>query len=91
MDSGLFGLDNFGRYLIVFIILFLTIGKMSYKYGFTSPMTITALTFAIIFFFDVVVGLIPPITMFGGHVVNNLLTIVAGIILVISILTEVKR
>lgn len=85
LDSEIYGLDNFGRSLIVFLILFISIGIMSYKYGATSPLAISSLIFGIIFFFDVVVGLIPTIRGIEG-----LPTFLAALILVLSIFNEVK-
>lgn len=86
LDSGIFGLDNFGRYLIIFLILFLAVGIMSYKYGATSPIAITSLTFAIVFFFDVVIRLIPAI-----RGIDYLLTYITGLALVATIISEVAR
>jgi hypothetical protein len=86
LDSGIFGLDTFGRYLITFLIIFLTIGIMSYKYGFQSPMSITTLIFAIVFFLDVIVGIIPTLPIGVPH----LLTFISGLILVLVIFNEVR-
>lgn len=85
MDSGLFGLDNFGRMLIIFLVIFFTIGILSYKYGFTNPVTIYVLTFGIIFMFDVVFGLIPAV-----RGINHAVTLVASLILVLLIMREVQ-
>ena len=85
LDSGIFGLDSFGRILITFLVLFISVGIMSYKYGFTSPMSITTLIFGIVFILDVVTGLIPDV---GG--VSNLPTFLAGLILVLTIINEVR-
>ena len=86
LDSGLFGIDDFGRYFIVFMILFLTVGIMGYKYGATNPLVLSAMIFAIVFFFDVVVDLLPEIS----GAVPNVLTYIAALILVISIFKEVQ-
>ena len=86
IDSGLFGLDNFGRYLIIFIIIFTTVGIMSYKFGLSSPLVVSASTFFVIFLFDVVLDMIPTI-----RGVDNLLTFISGIVLVIIIFREVQR
>jgi len=87
LDSGMFGIDNFGRYLIIFIILFVSVGVMSFKFGLASPMTITSLIFAIIFFFDVAVGLLPnPV-----GAIPNFPTFVAALILIVVIFKEVTR
>ena len=85
MDYGFFGIDDFGKYFIVFIIMFVSVGIMSYKFGLTSPLTISTLTFGIIFFFDVVVDMIPSI-----RGINNLLTYLAAVILVMVIFREIQ-
>ncbi len=85
LDSGLFGLDNFGRYLIAFIIIFTSVGIMGQKFGITSPLGITSLMFGIVLFFDVVTGVLPDI-----RGISNLPTFLAGLILAISVLNEVQ-
>jgi len=85
LDSGIFGLDNFGRTLIVFLILFISVGIMSYKYGATSPLAVSSLIFGIIFFFDVVIGLIPTI-----RGITYLPTFLAFLVLVLAIFNEVR-
>ena len=87
MDSGFFGIDDFGRYLIIFIVIFFTIGIMSYKFGFTSPLNISVMTFLIMFFFDVVVNIIPDLSPFGVTI-PNLLTFVTGLVMVMLIVRE---
>lgn len=85
INSGIFGLDDFGKYLIVFIIIFVSSGIVSYKYGLTSSLSISTIIFGIIFFFDVVVGLIPEI-----RGISHLLTYLSALILVILIFREVQ-
>ena len=91
IDSGIFGLDNFGRYVIIFLVMFLVVGIMSYKYGLTSPLTVLLMIFLVVFFFDVVVGLIPTLTVANGHQVPYLLTFLSGLILIIFIFKEVYQ
>lgn len=86
LTSGLFGIDNFGRYVIIFIVLFLTIGIMSYKYGLTSPTALIGMIFAVIFFFDVVVGLLP--TVVNG--VPHALTFISFLLLIVVLIREVQ-
>ena len=86
ISSGLFGLDDFGRYLIAFMVIFLAVGIVSFKYGLTSPLSVTTLIFTITFFFDVVVGLIPEI-----RGIPNVLTYISGLILVLAIFREAQR
>lgn len=86
ISSGLFGLDSFGLSLIIFFAIFLTSGVMSYKFGITSPMAITTLVFGIVFFFDVVVDIIPTI-----RGIDNLITYFASLVLVLVIFREVQN
>jgi hypothetical protein len=86
MAVGFFGLDDFGRYLIVFLALFITVGVMSYKYSLTSPVAISLMTFLVIFFFDVVVNLLPTI-----RGIEHLLTYLTGLILTIVVLKEMSQ
>jgi len=59
LTSGLFGLDNFGLAIIIFLTIFIITGVMSFKYGFTSPAAIMGLIFGLVLLFDVGLGLIP--------------------------------
>ena len=85
LDSGIFGLDNFGRNLIVFIIIFVSVGIMGQKFGIASPLGIISLIFGLVLFFDVVTGILPTI-----RGVENLPTFIAGLILVLAIFSEVQ-
>jgi hypothetical protein len=58
---------------------------MGYKYGATNPLVIATMVFSIIFFFDVVVDLLPEVT----GAVPNVLTFISAIFLIILILKEV--
>lgn len=87
LNSDLFGLDDFGRYLIIFLIIFLGVGIMSFKFGLVSPISIASIVFGVIFFFDVAVGLLPnPV-----GAIPNFPTFIAGLILVALIFKEVTR
>jgi hypothetical protein len=86
LTSGLFGIDDFGRYFIIFMILFLSIGILGYKYGTTNPLVIASMVFAVVFFFDVVVDLLPEVS----GAVPNVLTYISALILIILIFKEVQ-
>jgi hypothetical protein len=86
MGVGFFGIDNFARYLIVFLILFVAVGTMSFKYGLNSPMAISTLIFSVVFFFDVVVNLLPDI-----RGVSNLPTYISALILSLVIFKEAQQ
>lgn len=87
LDQGIFGIDNFGRYLLIFIVLFIAVGIMSYQFGLTSPISISSMIFAMVFFFDVVLGLLPtPI-----NAIPHSITFMALIALIVIIFREVQR
>jgi len=83
---GFFGLDSFGFYFLIFMSMFLAVGILGYKYGITHPLVLSGLLFAVVFFFDVVVDLLPEIV----GAVPNILTYIAALILTISIVKEVQ-
>lgn len=83
MSAGFFGIDNFGKTFIVFIIIFVSIGIMSYKYGINSPLVVVTIMFGIVFFFDVTVNLIPTI-----RGIPNLPTYIMGLLVVVMVMKE---
>jgi hypothetical protein len=88
---GFFGIDNFGRYLITFLILFMTAGVLSYKYGLTSPIQVSFIIFAVVFFFDVTLSFIPDIILPSGVTIQNVLTFLTGLIFIVFIMKEVSK
>lgn len=59
IDDGVFGLDSFGLSVILFLIIFLTVGLLSFKFGLNSPEAIAIIAFFIIVLFDVGFGIVP--------------------------------
>lgn len=90
LDSGIFGLDNFGRYILIFLLIFLPFGIVTYKFGINNPVMVTFILFAIIFFLDVVEGLIPTITFLNDSQVPYVFTFLAALIMVIMIIKEAQ-
>lgn len=94
MDSGLFGIDDFGKKLLIFLVLFISIGTLGYKYGASDPLFLAGIVFGVIFFFDVAVGLIPSYTTTIGEVereIQHLYTFLAGLVLALVGMREVMR
>jgi len=79
--SGMFGITPFALNILVFLIIFITVGLMSYQFGLTSPAAISVLVFALVAAFDVGLGMIDnPIgavpyfpTIFFGLIMFGLL------------------
>lgn len=82
--QGIFGLDNDSLNLIIFAVIFLSVGIMSYKFGLTSPAAISGIVFALVFFFDVGLGMISI-----GKGVAHFTTIFIGLIMLFFIFREV--
>lgn len=59
IGTGLFGLDNFGLSIIIFLTIFVFTGIMSYKFGLNSPGAIMGIIFGLVLLFDVGLELIP--------------------------------
>lgn len=84
LDSGIFGLDDFGLNIIIYLVIFLSVGIMSYKYGVNNPAVFSIILFAIVYFFDVAVDIIPE--PFG---VKNLFTVIVALIAIAVSIREV--
>lgn len=83
MTAGMFGLDNFGIAVLAFLVILLSGGILSYKFGITSPAAITAFIFALVVFLDVSTDLLDnlnptPIPNFPSFIVG---AIVIGLII----------
>lgn len=65
LAGGMFGLTipSFSGNIIIFLVIFLTAGIVSWKFGLTSPAVISTIVFAMVAFFDIGLGLIlNPVT-----------------------------
>lgn len=82
--DGLFGLDADSLNFVIFFIILIGVGIMSYKFSLTSPASISGMVFALVFLFDVALGLI---TLSIG--VAHLPTIIVGLVMVGLIVREV--
>lgn len=86
IDSGLFGITTQGLSFIVFFIIFIGAGVLSYKYGLTSPVAICGFVFAMVYFFDVTLNWIPR-----PYVDYPIATILLGFLLFGMIVREVSN
>lgn len=59
INSGMFGLDGFGKGIIIFLIILTFTGMMSWKYGLTSPAALAGIIWFLVYFFEVVLNVIP--------------------------------
>lgn len=59
IDSGFFGINPFSLGLIVFVIIFVSGGILSAKFGISSPATIIGVVAALVMVFDAGLGLFP--------------------------------
>ncbi len=89
--SGMFGmkLNDFSWALIIFVVIFIVTGIMSYTYGLTNPATITFIIFALVGLLDVGLGLIPnPIP---STTLNNFPTVFMFIIFMFFLVKELQN
>ncbi|KKL60223.1 hypothetical protein LCGC14_2207500, partial [marine sediment metagenome] len=87
LTSGLFGLTNFGIGIIIFLIILVSTGIVSVKFGITSPPGISIVVFSLVAFFDVALGIMPnPI-----NAIPNFPTIFVGLIFLGTLYSEVIR
>lgn len=86
---GLFGLDSFGFAIIGFLVIFLTTGALSYKYGLTSPASITGVILAMTFLMDVGLGLFDGVRYVGA--IPYFPTIFVAVVLIGTIIREGVR
>jgi len=76
-DDEIFGLNEFSRTLLIFLIILLMVGGLSYMSGLYSPGALLVEIFALVAFFDKGLGLLPnPV-----NAIPNFPTIFVGLIL----------
>ena len=86
IDVGLFGSDNFGKSILIFLIIFTFTGIMSYKYGLISPVGVSTIAFGIVLFLDVGLNMMSDINAIGG--VPHFPTIFMAIIMISILFRE---
>jgi len=86
-NQGVFGLNNWSRTLIIFLVIFLTIGAITMLSGLYSPGAILIQLFGLVYFFDVVLGLI--INPVGA--IPHFATILIGLLTIGYAVREVTR
>ena len=72
----------FNLALILFIVIFITIGMISFKFGITNPLTLSAILWALVGLFDFGLGLLPR---------QGAATFVAAIIFIVFVFREAAR
>lgn len=78
VNSGLFGLDNFGLGILLFLVIFGTTGVVSWKFGIRSPAAISGMLFLLVLLFDVGLGMFANLNPVGA--VEHFPTIFVGFI-----------
>ena len=91
IDAGLFGLDDFGKAFLSFIILLTTVGILSARYGIASEAAMMGIIFGIVLFLDVGIGLIPNPDFGGINRIDNFISVLTGIILISILIREETR
>ena len=84
LDTEMFGLNTNSMIILVYIIIFITTGIMSFKYGIRSPAAISVMIFGFVFLFEVHLKWIPSIA--GSNF--PVLTIIFALMSLVLILRE---
>lgn len=89
-DEGIYGLSlGFNTSLLAFIIIFISVGVLSYNRGMNNPAVIMGLIFALVFFFDVTLGWITLPSEYGA--ISHFPTFIVLIIFVGFLIKEGTR
>ncbi len=93
IDGGLFGMGNFGKTLLAVILLVVTIGGLSHRYGLRNDATMTGAIFAMVFLLELGLDFIPEITIpaTGVTLPKGILTAITFIILIAVLIAEERR
>jgi len=91
ISSGLFGIDNFGKTLISFVIIVLMVGGLSMRYGIASEGTIMGILFGTVFMLDVGLNMIPRVEIEDIISINHFFTALTFIILLFILFREENR
>ena len=91
LDSGLFGIDDFGRLILTFVLIIMVVGGISMRYGIRNDAFIMGILFGLVLLFDVGLGFIPPINIGNLTVPSYFLTMIIGIILLGFLIKEESR
>jgi hypothetical protein len=93
IDTGLFGFNDFGRILIVVLLLVIMVGTLSQRYGLASESGVTGLIFGVVFLFEVGLDFLPEIQipLTGVTLPQGFLTAIVFFLLLATILREESR
>ncbi len=75
IDTEMFGLNPNSLVILVYIIIFIVVGIMSFKYGIRSPGTISVMIFGLAFLFEFHLGWIPSVS--GIPILTTLFALVS--------------
>lgn len=89
LSDEIFGIDNFALMIIIYIIIFIFTGIMSYKYGFNNTTLLLFIVFSLVYFFDNILNLIPSPPGISSEV--PVATIAIGLLLIGSFIWEIRK
>lgn len=85
IKTGFFGLTPIGLNIIIFVVILLTVGIVSWKFGVSSPLVISLILFFLVLIFDIFLKLITYPSGFG----QGLATITVGSVTLALAIKEV--
>jgi len=87
LNQGIFGITDFGLSLLVFLLIFVITGVLSFRFGLNSPLAISSIVFTLVALFDVGLGIFPnPI-----GAIPNFPTVLIGAITLTAAIREVFK
>lgn len=86
-QEGIFGLTPNSMYILVFVIIFVTTGVVSYKTGFTNAAAVSGIMFSLVLLFDVVLGMMPRL----GGAIPYFPSILMAILFISLLAREISR
>ncbi len=91
VSAGFFGIDDFGKTLISFVIIVLMVGGLSRRYGIAHEGAIMGMLFGLVYLLDVELGMIPKVEIGEIVSINHFFTFITFFILLVILIKEEMR
>ena len=89
--NGLFGIDNFGKLVISLAIIIFSVGLINQRYGVNSEAGIMVILFSLVFLLDYGLNFIPTLQIGNLDIPDNFVSVLAFILVLVTIFREEQR
>jgi len=89
--EGIYGFDDFGKSLLVYVLIFISVGGIAMRYGVGNEATLMGITFGVVYVLDVGLGFVPTISFGGITAIEHFVTFLTFLIFLGFILREESR